>query len=162
MQLSLEVLFSKLGFRKIYIYFILPGWVPLDTRRKLNIQVTFIKRLATLEKKGVKYLKFNNKNTRTKSMTLSIFCLDVLVIQKKQPDKKDQINFKIYDVTIWLKNSCSTYIIQYLKVKTTRQSNIDYVIEFDKIFFSKNDAGNEAGRPVPDLFLFFLKKAFMR
>ena len=93
-------------------------------------------------------------------MTLSIFCLDVLVIQKKQPDKKDQINFKIYDVTIWLKNSCSTYIIQYLKVKTTRQSNIDYVIEFDKIFFSKNDAGNEAGRPVPDLFLFFFKKAF--
>ena len=95
-------------------------------------------------------------------MTLSIFCLDVLVIQKKQPDKKDQINFKIYDVTIWLKNSCSTYIIQYLKVKTTRQSNIDYVIEFNKIFFSKNDAGNEAGRPVPDLFLFFLKKPFMR
>ena len=80
MQLSLEILFSKLEFRKIYIYFILPGWVPLDTRRKLNIQVTFIKRLATLEKKGVKYLKFNNKNTRTKSMTLSIFCLDVLVM----------------------------------------------------------------------------------
>ena len=90
-------------------------------------------------------------------MTLSIFCLDVLVIQKKQPDKKDQINFKIYDVTIWLKNSCSTYIIQYLKVKTTRQSNIDYVIEFDKIFFLKMMQEMRQGDRFQTSFCFFLK-----
>ena len=32
-------------------------------------------------------------------------CLDILVMWKKWLDKKDQVNFKIYDVTTWLANN---------------------------------------------------------
>ena len=42
------------------------------------------------------------------------FCHDLLVMQKKPLDKKDKINFKIYDITTWLTNSCNTHIAQYL------------------------------------------------
>ena len=42
------------------------------------------------------------------------FCHDFLVMQKKPLDKKDKINFKIYDITTWLTNSCNTHIAQYL------------------------------------------------
>ena len=31
----------------------------------------------------------------------------------KRTDVKDQVNFKIYDVTTWLTNKCNTYIYQY-------------------------------------------------
>ena len=30
-------------------------------------------------------------------------------------DKKDKVNFKFYDATAWLTNSCNMYIAQYLK-----------------------------------------------
>ena len=32
----------------------------------------------------------------------------------KQLDEKDKVNFKIYDVPIWLINNCNTNIDQYL------------------------------------------------
>ena len=40
---------------------------------------------------------------------------------KKQLDWKDNVNFKIHDVTTWLTNNCNTYIAQYL----TRQKQPD-------------------------------------
>ena len=30
-------------------------------------------------------------------------------------DKKDKVNFKFYNVTAWLINTCDTHIVQYLK-----------------------------------------------
>ena len=33
---------------------------------------------------------------------------------KKQPDWKDKVNFKIYDVSTWLTNNCNTHSAQYL------------------------------------------------
>ena len=33
----------------------------------------------------------------------------------KQLDNKDTINFKFYDVTTWLTNSCYRHIVQYLE-----------------------------------------------
>ena len=33
---------------------------------------------------------------------------------KKRLDQKDQVNFKIYDVTAWLQDNCTTHIAQYL------------------------------------------------
>ena len=33
----------------------------------------------------------------------------------KQLNEKDKVNFKIYEVTTWLKSNCNTYIDQYLK-----------------------------------------------
>ena len=33
---------------------------------------------------------------------------------EKRLDQKDQVNFKIYDVTTWEANSCNTHITQYL------------------------------------------------
>ena len=32
----------------------------------------------------------------------------------KRLDKKDKVNFKFYDVTAWLTNSCNTHIVQSL------------------------------------------------
>ena len=34
---------------------------------------------------------------------------------EKRLDKKDEVNFKIYDITICLTNSCNTHIAQYVK-----------------------------------------------
>ena len=42
------------------------------------------------------------------------FCLEFLVMLRKMLDKKDKVNFKIYDVTAWLTNNCNTNIAQYL------------------------------------------------
>ena len=38
---------------------------------------------------------------------------DFLVMQEKRLDKKDKVNFKIHDVTTWLKNNCDRHIAQY-------------------------------------------------
>ena len=34
---------------------------------------------------------------------------------EKRLDKKDVVNFEIYDATDWTKNNCITYITRYLK-----------------------------------------------
>ena len=42
------------------------------------------------------------------------FCRDFLVRQEKRPNQKQKGNFKMYDMTTWLTNSCNTHIAQYL------------------------------------------------
>ena len=42
------------------------------------------------------------------------FCLAFLVLLKKRLDKKDKVNFKIYEVATWLTNYYDTNIAQYL------------------------------------------------
>ena len=34
---------------------------------------------------------------------------------EKQLDQKEKVNFKIYDITAWLRNNCNIHIAQYLK-----------------------------------------------
>ena len=34
---------------------------------------------------------------------------------EKRINKKDKVNFKIYNVTTWLTKNCNTHIVQYLK-----------------------------------------------
>ena len=45
----------------------------------------------------------------------STFCLDFFGRLAKQLDCKNNVNFKIYDITDWLKNNCNTQIAQHLK-----------------------------------------------
>ena len=68
-----------------------------------------------------------------------------------------KVNFKIHDVTTWFTNNCNTHIGQYL-TKNNQTMKFGQLIEHKKrnIFF-QNYAENEAGRLVPDLFLFFKK-----
>ena len=35
---------------------------------------------------------------------------------EKRLDYKDKVNFKFYDVTIWVENRCNTHIAQYIKM----------------------------------------------
>ena len=42
------------------------------------------------------------------------FMVKAFLVEKKF-DLKDKVDFKIYGVTIWLKNNCNTVIDQYLK-----------------------------------------------
>ena len=42
------------------------------------------------------------------------FHLEFLGMQKKRLDKKDKVNFDIYDVTAWLAKNYNTQIAQYL------------------------------------------------
>ena len=60
------------------------------------------------------------------------FCHDSLVMQEEWLDQKDKINCKICDITTWLTNNYHTHIAQY----------------------PTNYTQNEAGRLVPDLFIF--------
>ena len=49
------------------------------------------------------------------------FCLDFLVMQENGFIKKDQVDFKIYDVTTWLRNTCSTYILTFISTSKGNQ-----------------------------------------
>ena len=42
------------------------------------------------------------------------FLLWLFVYEGKWLDKKDKVNFKIYDITKWEKNNCSIHIARYL------------------------------------------------
>ena len=35
-------------------------------------------------------------------------------MQERRLDQKDKVNFEIYDVTTWFRNSYNTHIAQYL------------------------------------------------
>ena len=53
------------------------------------------------------------------------FCLGFLVTFEKQPDEKDQVNFKIYDVTNW-KQTIAMFILlpNISRSKGNRQLNM--------------------------------------
>ena len=63
--------------------------------------------------------------------------------------------FKIYGATTWLTSSCNTYIAQYLTKERQTDNEIWSINRlWQKIFSYKNQAENEPGRLVPDLFAF--------
>ena len=66
------------------------------------------------------------------------FCLELFIMQKKWPDQKYKVNFKIYDVTTWLTLQYTYCLISH-KVKATRQRNLVRQQNITrKIFFFKN------------------------
>ena len=52
------------------------------------------------------------------------FCLDFLVMQKKQLDQKHKVNVEIYDVKAWLTKNYNTHIAQYLTNKRQPDNEI--------------------------------------
>ena len=38
-------------------------------------------------------------------------CFDFLMLQKKWPDQKDKVFFKLYDATTWGTNNCNAHIL---------------------------------------------------
>ena len=79
-------------------------------------------------------------------------------MQKKRLDQKDKVYFEIYDVTAWLTKNCNTHIAQYL---TNQTMKFGQLIEYPKInILFKNYTENEAGKLVPDRFLFFQKALY--
>ena len=81
------------------------------------------------------------------------FCLDFLVIQKKRFHQKDKINFKIQDVANLLPNISRSKENQAIKFgRLIEYSNRNNLF--------KNHEENEAGRLVPDFFLFFKKNFY--
>ena len=80
------------------------------------------------------------------------FCLNLLWV-----DKKDKVNFKIYDVATCLTSNCNTLIAQFLRCKGNQAVKLGHLIKYitRDIFYFKIHAKNEAGTVVPELFLCF-------
>ena len=49
----------------------------------------------------------------------------------KRLDSKDKVNFKIYDVTAWLTNSCNTHIAQYVEKQKNQTMKFGQLIEYN-------------------------------
>ena len=60
-------------------------------------------------------------------------------MNKKRLDQKDTVDFKIYDVTAWLKNNYNTHVAEYLMNKGNQTMKLGQIIEYNKrnILFSK-------------------------
>ena len=86
------------------------------------------------------------------------FCLDFLVIQKKQLDQKDKVNSKVYNITTWFTNNYNTLLSNISQSKGSQPMKFGQLIEYKKknIFF-KNYAENE-GKKTNYRPLFFTKK----
>ena len=61
----------------------------------------------------VKFAKFL-RTTFLQNTSNGCFCTDFFAHVGKRLDKKAKVNFKIYDVTDWIKNNYNTHIVQYL------------------------------------------------
>ena len=75
--------------------------------------------------------------------TKALFVLKLIKFQSrlfgqvvKRADQKDKVDFKFYDATTWLTNSCNTHIVQYLK----KEIQSDNEIQKDKVDFKFYDA----------------------
>ena len=60
-------------------------------------------------------------------------------MQKKQLEEKDNANFKIYDVTAWLRNNYNTHFAPYLRSKGNQTMKFGQLIEYNNknIFLQK-------------------------
>ena len=69
-----------------------------------------------------------------------VFLLKVFVFVTfwSRLDKKDKVNFKVYDVKTWFTNNCNPYVAQYL-TKGNQTMEFGQLIEHNKRnnFFSK-------------------------
>ena len=72
-------------------------------------------------------------------------------------DQKDKVNFKIYGVTTWL--TITIHILPNIsRSKGNQAMKFDQLIKcIKRNIFRQKLCGNETGRQVPDLFLFFKK-----
>ena len=88
------------------------------------------------------------------SCYISSCLLDYL---EKQLDKKDMVNFKIYDVTDWTTSNYNTHIAQYLnkkrKLDNETVNRICQLIEYNmKDIFLKKSYTNVLNKLVSDTF----------
>ena len=65
---------------------------------------------------------------------------------------KDEVKFKIYDVTTWETNNCNTHIAQYL-TKQRKSGNDISSVYTRETFFLKYPTQNVMKKLIPDLFL---------
>ena len=113
-------------------------------------------------KNDEKYFLFHLKSPFPSQDILSL-CHDFLVMQEKRIDQKDNINFKLYDVTTWFTHNFNTHTVQYLtKQKQSDNENLINLQNIIKIFFFRNHAENEAGRVSSRPLFVFKKKLNMR
>ena len=71
---------------------------------------------------------------------------------EKRLDKKDKVNFKIYDVTTWFTNSYNTYRLISKEIKAIRQWSLS-VSRTWETFFLNNHTQNVVKKLIPDPFL---------
>ena len=82
---------------------------------------------------------------------------------EKQLDAKVNFNYTIYDLTDWTTNSYNIHILpNILRSKGNQTIKLSQCIKFcvRNIFFQKS-CKNDVERLVPNLFLFFFKKAYI-
>ena len=81
---------------------------------------------------------------------------------EKWLDKKVKVNSNNYDITDKTPNIITIHILPNIsRCKNNQAVKFGHIIECDMIFFFENNAKNEAGRLVPDLFC-FLKMLYIR
>ena len=77
---------------------------------------------------------------------------------KKRLDWKDKVSFKIHDVTTWLTKITIHILPNISRSKDKQTMKLGQLAEYIReTFFFKNYAESNAGRLVPNLFLFFKK-----
>ena len=123
--------------------------------------------LSTSKKSPLKLMKnafyFNLKTLFVLSRYLN-FCLVFLFMQKKQLDQqKDMVNFKIYDVVIWLTNNSTHILPSISRSKSNQTMKFGHLKEYNKrnTFLQKScrtlGRGNQFQTP-----FCFLKKLYMK
>ena len=75
----------------------------------------------------------------------------------KQFDQKHKVNFKFWDITVWLRNNCNTHITQYREKQSKRTIKFGQLTEYNmiNIFLEKSyiGCGGETGpRPFSEKF----------
>ena len=78
------------------------------------------------------------------------FYLDFFGHVAKWVDKKDKANFKFYDVTAWLTNSCKHILPNMASSKGTQRKRFGQLIECN---MRKTFTENVMEKLIPDLFL---------
>ena len=61
--------------------------------------------------KKIRFIRFNENPLK---MTKNAFYFKISSFSFGHIEKTDKVNFKIYDVIIWLINNCNTRITQYI------------------------------------------------
>ena len=82
----------------------------------------------------------------------ALFVLKIFKFLSRHFDHVGKVIFKIHDATTWFTNNYNTHTTQYL----TNSQNFGQLIDHNmRNIFLQKLCGNESGRLVPDLFLFF-------
>ena len=84
-----------------------------------------------------------------------------MFVPKKRLHKKDEVNFKIYDVTAWLINSYNTEIFQYSRSKDNQTMKFGQVTECNKRNIALRKLCRKYGSETSSRSLFVYRKSFI-